>query len=235
MYKPLLAILIVALAGVDARAASLITNGSFETTSTPVPAGGFNLYSPGQTGLTGWTIVGAPGTDIGVVSGTYTDLGISFPAEDGSNWVDLTGLVSNSTEGVAQTLATKVGDSYTLTFWVGNVDSPSTGYGVTSTVDVSANATSLGAFTNSCTTCTKTQAWQMFTTMFTATSASTTLQFLNGDPPSDNTNGLDNLSLVDNGPAGVTPEPSSIVLLGSGLLGLVGWLCRTRSSVKSEN
>jgi hypothetical protein len=62
--------------------------------------------------------------------------------------------------------------------------------------------------------------------MFTAASTSTTLQFLNGDPANDNSNGLDNISLVDNGPAGVTPEPSSLVLLGSGLLGLAGWLRR---------
>jgi hypothetical protein len=225
MYKPLLAI-IVALAGVDARAASLITNGSFETTSPAVPTGSFNVYSPGQTGLTGWTIVGGAGTDIAVVNGTFAQSGISFPAEDGANWVDLTGLTSNSTEGIAQTVTMNVGDSYTLTFWVGNVDSPGTGFGVTSTADVSANATSLGAFTNSCTTCTTTQAWQMFTTTFTAASASTTLQFLNGDPGNDNSNGLDNVSLVDNGPAGVAPEPSSIVLLGSGLLGLAGWLRR---------
>jgi Protein of unknown function (DUF642) len=220
MYKPFLAILI-ALAGVNVRA-DLIANGSFETTSPVVPAGSFNLYTPGQTGLTGWTIVGGSGTNIAVVNGTFTEAGISFPAESGSNWVDLTGLVSNSSEGVAQTIATNIGDSYTLTFWVGNVDSPSTGFGVTSTADVSANSTSLGAFTNNCTTCTTTLAWEQFSNTFTATSTSTTLTFLNGDPTNDNSNGLDNVSLVDNGPSTV-PEPSLIVLLGSALLGLAGW------------
>jgi hypothetical protein len=68
----------------------------------------------------------------------------------------------------------------------------------------------------------------MPTTTFAATSASTTVEFLNGDPSNDNTNGLDNVSLVDNGPAvaGTTPEPSSIMLLGSGLPGLAWWLRR---------
>jgi len=214
--------LLIAVAGINARA-SLITNGSFETTSTPVTAGSFNLYTPGATGLTGWTIVGTTGTNVADVSGTFAQSGISFLAEDGANWLDLTGLSSNNdTEGVAQTIATNIGDQYMLTFWVGNVDSPTTGFGVTSTVDVSANGTSLGAFKNSCTTCTTTQTWQMFTTTFTATGTSTTLQFLNGDPSTDNSNGLDNISLVDNGPASSTPEPSSTLLLGSGVFGLFG-------------
>jgi hypothetical protein len=214
--------MLIALAGVDARAES-ITNGSFEMTTPAVPVGNFVLFTPGSTGVTGWTVVGAAGTNIGVTNTMFTESGISFPAENGSNWVDLTGLNSNNdTEGLQQTIATIVGDSYTLSFFVGNVNSPSTGFGVTSTVDVFANGTSLGAFTNNCTTCTTTLSWTQFSRTFAATSTSTTLTFLNGDPANDNSNGLDNVSLVDNGPAAV-PEPCSIVLVGAGLLGLAGW------------
>jgi hypothetical protein len=217
----LLAILI-ALAGVDARAES-ITNGSFEMTTPAVPAASFLLFTPGSTGVTGWTVVGAAGTNIGVTNTMFTESGISFPAQNGSNWVDLTGLNSNNdTEGLQQTIATIVGDSYTLSFFVGNVDSPSTGFGVTSTVDVFANGTSLGAFTNNCTTCTTTLSWTQFSRTFAATGTSTVLTFLNGDPANDNSNGLDSVSLVDNGPAAV-PEPCSIVLVGAGLLSLAGW------------
>ena len=226
----LLAVLFVSTA-IEARA-DLITNGSFETTVPVVAVGTFNLYTPGSTGVTGWTVVGNAGTDIGVVN-ALNQSGIFFPAQSGSNWVDLTGLNTNSmTQGVAQTIATIIGDSYTLTFWVGNVDSPSTGFGITSTVNVSANGSSLGAFTNSCTACTTLLSWQMFTSTFTATSASTTLQFLNGDPANDNSNGLDTVSLVDNGPSvtPVVPEPSSIMLLGTALIGLAAVaLLRARS------
>jgi len=210
---------------IDARAD--LVNGSFETTVPPVPVGNFSLFAPGSTGVTGWTVVG-PGMDIGVVNTTFAQSGISFVAQNGSNWVDLTGLNANSVEGVAQAAATTIGHSYTLTFFVGNVDSPATGFGVTSTVNLSANSTPLGSFTNSCTACTTTQAWQMFTSTFVATSATTNLTFLNADPANDNDNGLDNVSLVDNGPATV-PEPSSIILLGVALLA-VAFCARSFSS-----
>jgi Protein of unknown function (DUF642)/PEP-CTERM motif len=200
-------------------------NGSFETTVPAVGNAACGIFVSGSTSITGWTVVGPAGTDVAVCNTNFVQSGISFLAENGSNWLDLTGLNSNNAEGVQQAVATIIGDSYTLSFWVGNVDSPATGFGVTSTVNVSANGTSLGAFTNNCTTCTTTQQWTQFSDTFTATSVSTTLTFLNGDPATDNTNGLDNLVLTDNGPAGV-PEPSSIVLVGSGLLGLAAWLRR---------
>jgi hypothetical protein len=209
----------LALVAVDARA-DLLTNGSFD--SPPTAPGTFTNYIPGQTSLTGWAIVGNPGTDVSTVSTTTVLNGVSYVAENGPSYLDLTGDGSNSdTEGVAQTIATNIGDSYTLAFWVGNVDNTGVLAGITSTVDVSANGAPLGAFTNNCaTTCTTVQSWQLFTLAFTATTNSTTLQFLNGDPSNDNSNGLDNVSLVDNGPASTTPEPATmaLALLGLGLL-----------------
>jgi hypothetical protein len=218
--------ILLALAAVDAHA-NLITNGSFDT--PPSPAGSFTNYTPGQTGLTGWTIVGSPGTDVSTVSTTTVLNGVSYIAEDGPNYLDLTGDGSNNdTEGVAQTIATSIGDNYTLTFWVGNVDNPGVLAGITSTVNVSANITSLGTFTNNCTSCTTTQSWRLFATTFTATSNSTTLQFLTGDPSNDNGNGLDNMSLVDNGPATTTPEPATLVLALAAALGLLSARARQR-------
>ena len=177
------------------------------------------------------TVVGNAGTEVSVVSGTFTQ-GFTFDAEDGSYWLDLTGFnTNNSSEGVEQTVTTTVGDllAYTLSFWVGNVYNPGGIFGTTSTVDVSENGTSLTACTNSNTAATTTQLWQSCSDTFTATSTSTTLKFLNGDSSTDNTNGLDNISILDNGPAtggGTVPEPSSILLLGSGLLGLAGFARR---------
>ena len=113
--------------------ADSITNGSFET--PVVPVGGFTNLASGSTGITGWTVVGAAG-GVSIVSGSFSQNGISFPAENGVQWLDLTGDGTNSNEGVQQTFATTSGTEYTLSFWVGNVYNPGGIFGTTSTVDV---------------------------------------------------------------------------------------------------
>ena len=187
--------------------ANLITNGSFE--APLVPSGGYLNYPSGSTSITGWTVVGAAG-GVSIISGTFAWECCTFPAEDGSQWLDLTGDNINSVEGVEQTVATTAGTQYVLSFWVGNAYDPGGGFGTTSTVDVrlgGLSGTLLGAFTNSSTTM-GTQVWQKFTTMFTATGSSTTLDFLNADPSNDNNNGLDNVVLVATGPPTPAPQPS---------------------------
>jgi hypothetical protein len=201
-----------------------VINGSFETTVPAVAPGSFVNFFTSSAGITGWVVVGP---EVSVVR-TLSQGCCSFPAQDGSNWLDLTGDNSNSdTEGVKQTVSTVVGDQYSLSFSVGNVFDPTGLFGTTSAVNVSENGTTLGTFTNSCTSCTTQLEWQPFTTTFVATSTSTTLQFLNADPSIDNSNGLDKVALVDNGPSAV-PEPSSLIsmFLFSGLWVLASFLRR---------
>ena len=203
------------------RAASLV-DGSFEDPAVPV--GGFTLFTTGQTFGTGspWTVVGVGGGNVGIVYTNFLQNGITFPAEDGNQWIDLTGTSNSPAEGVQQTVATTVGQQYSLSFWVGNVNNVGGIFGTTSTVDVDINGSQVLAADNSCTSCTSTLAWQSFTTTFTASTTSTTLAFLNGDPSNDTSNGLDNITLTA---TTVTPLPAALPLFAGGLggLGFFGW------------
>ena len=174
-----------------------ISNGSFETPT--VTAGSFQDFPVGSALLTSWTVFGPAGTNVSIVSGSFTQNGVSFPAEDGTQWLDLTGDGSNSTEGVSQAATTVIGDQYQITYFVGNT----TGgiiFGTTSTVKLSLNGVPTFTDTNS-NVSPATQNWQQFTHTFVATAISTTLAFQNGDPAGDNNNGLDNIVLTDLGPA----------------------------------
>jgi Protein of unknown function (DUF642)/PEP-CTERM motif len=218
----LLAILpLMPISNVAAAAPNLLTNGSFETPT--VPLGSFTNFGSGSTVISGWTVVGP---EASVVSGSFASECCTFPAADGTQWLDLTGDLSNREEGVEQSVATVAGQTYDLSFMLGNVSDPRGIYGTTSTVAVMVNGTALATFTNSCTTCTSTLTWQNFTTSFVATGPSTMVEFLNEDPTNDNSNGLDEVVLT--GAAGAVPEPASFGLLTLGLSGL-GLLRRRRS------
>lgn len=202
--------------------AVLLTNGDFETPTVPV--GDFTNFAAGSAGITGWTVVGNAGTDVSIVSGTFTQNGFSFPAESGVQWVDLTGDGSNSdTEGVEQTVATTPSTDYSLSFWVGNVVNPGGIFGTTSTVDVLINGTQVDAAENTSGSGTTTLNWEQFTVPFSATSSTTTIALLNGDPAGDNSNGLDNVSLTQGGVVSAVPLPPAMwpsLAMFAGLLGV---------------
>jgi Protein of unknown function (DUF642)/PEP-CTERM motif len=201
--------------------ANSLTNASFETPLVPV--GNFSLFSPGSAAIPGWSVTGAAGTNVGIVSTTFVQNGVAFEAQNGSQWVDLTGLNSNTTEGLAQTAATTPGTAYTLTFYVGNTTGGGI-FGTTSTVGLDINGLLVNSFTNSNGDATGLN-WQQFTYNFTASGASTVIGFVNLDPASDNSNGLDMVDL-ELGTSAV-PEPSSVALLGLAFAAMV--LLRTRA------
>jgi hypothetical protein len=216
----------LALAGIailsslsSAHAVSLITNGSFETPT--VPPGPFSNFLSGSSAITGWTVFGPA---VSIVSGSFGGGGFSFPAQDGIQWLDLTGPTSGPVEGVEQTVTTTPGQTYNLSFYVGNVSGGV--FGTTSTVGVLVNGSLLATRTNS--TPGTTLNWELFTVPFTAASASTLIGFENLDPPGDDSNGLDNISLVL-APTNAVPEPGTLTLFGTALAGF-GFLRRRKAT-----
>jgi Protein of unknown function (DUF642) len=183
----------VTLSALPLLGANLIKNGGFE--KPVVPIGGYFLFTNGQT-FNNWTVVGAPG-NVGVVSGQYASAGFFFPAKAGKQWMDLTG-VSNTATGIAQTVKTIPGAAYTLTFFVGNTYDPNGPWGTTSTVNVLVNGSQVFTATNSLGQGKNKIVWQKFTTTITASSSQTTISFVNGDPRSDESCGLDSVALTLN-------------------------------------
>jgi Protein of unknown function (DUF642) len=202
-----------------------VTNPSFETpTVTP---GTFTNFLTGSPLIPGWAVVGLNNTEVSIVSGTFQQGGITFEAQNGNQWLDLTGDGTNSTaEGVSQAVSTIAGHSYLLSYFIGNTTGGG-GFGTTSTVNVSINGTATFSDTNSNIDATGLD-WKPIMHTFVASGSTTTLAFFNGDGPGDNSNGLDTIALTDQGVAGVA-EPASGALLVSGLLGL-GLLSRRKRS-----
>ena len=197
--------------------ANLLVNGSFET--PVVTVGTFANFISGSTAITGWTVFGPA---VSIVSGSFSPPPFSFPAQDGVQWLDLTGPTSGPIQGVNQTVTTTPGQTYNLSFYVGNVVGG--GFGATSTVGVLINGSQISTATNS--NPGTTLNWKLFTVPFTAASASTVIGFGNLD--TDESNGLDNVSL-DLAPTTAVPEPSTWLLLGSGMIGLMFWQRRYSS------
>jgi hypothetical protein len=175
-----------------AQGANLIKNGGFE--KPLAPAGNYTCFKTGQT-FVNWTVVGATG-NVCVVSGTYTANGFTVEPEAGAQSIDLTGAGSNMATGVSQNVATTPGAAYQLTFWVGNVVDPSGLDGATSTVNVLVNGVQVYTATNSLGAGSTSVVWQKFTATITSLTPQTSIAFINGDPASDNYNGLDGITLV---------------------------------------
>jgi len=195
--------------------ANLLANASFE--APIVPMGSFLLFPPNS--LPDWNVfVPAPGTDVGVVSSTFTQNGVTFPAQDGNQWLDLTGLGSNSSEGVSQTVATTAGHLYSLSYYIGNTNGGDI-FGTQSTVNVLLDGVAVFTDINSNQSATA-LVWQQFAHTFVAAGASTILGFQNADPVSDNSNGLDNIVLLDLGPSAAVSEPHTLALLSMVFVGL---------------
>lgn len=181
-------------------------NGSFE--SGPAP-GSFTTLAAGNTQITGWTVGGHSIDYIG----TY------WQPQDGQRSIDLAG---NAPGSIAQTFDTVIGESYIVSFFVaGNPDGAPL-----LKVLVASTGGPPDSFTFDATGATRSNmGWTQESFTFVASATATTLSFAS-DVTGPYGPALDNVSVTARTDVFDVPAPASLLVLGTGLLGLAGVMRR---------
>jgi hypothetical protein len=224
------------LAASSASGAVLFQNGfEFPVVNHTGPSGnsgGYDNYGTGQA-IGPWTVVGAPGvTDaVSVVTSNFTQNGFSFVAQSGQQWADLAGQDANSNYGVRTTVAGLLGQSYSVSFWVGNVVDPANVFGESTTVNLLVNNVPVFTAINTDGTGQTTQVWRQYTYNGFGLTDAITFTFLSGDPQSDFSSAFDNvtISTADTSPV---PLPAALPLFATVLAGggLIAWRRKRRAA-----
>jgi hypothetical protein len=221
--------------GVSGRSrADLIVNGSFENASSgfspPTLGGSLQSVPDGSTAMLGWTVFGGPGND-GVAWCPSYNTGPSsngMIAQNGIEFLDLTGFFDQKPYfGVSQTLSTTQGQSYILSFYLGNAIQYDGGNS-TIAAQVVAGPVTQTVTDNLAGTAPQ---WTQYSVDFTANSNSTTISIQGSEGFAFI--GLDNVSVTTGnggGGGGAVPEPGSLILaVVATISGLCyWWLCRIK-------
>ncbi len=181
-------------AATAAKADSCMTNAANLVTNCGFETGDF-------TGYTGSATIGNP---------NYMGVDMMDPYQ--GNYEAYLGN-PGSTVTLSQALATVAGQMYTVQFALDNMGSAGMGYLNSFEADFGSEV--LFSETNAAA-----SAYQLLTFTGLATGSSTTLSFISENDAFDFD--LDDISVVPNATTSVTPEPGSLLLMGTGLLGVMG-------------
>ena len=180
-------------------AANLVSDGGFENplvaNSTSCGATYCAGFTVGQT-IGPWTVVG-PGQTAGNfailnISRPYAEGTLKFEPARGNQALDLTGSSNQGLNGVQETIKTKPGVTYTVSFSIGHADRDA--YLPASMVSLFINGVSVGNFTNDLVTANRIN-WAQSSYSFTATGKSTVIAFYNASTDSNDV-GLDQVSVA---------------------------------------
>jgi hypothetical protein len=210
--------LAVLIGPVSVAKANLIVNGSFESAAAGLADGpGRQSYVVGthDTAISGWTLVGAGDVYLHESPDIGNAIGSTFNfAQSGNKYLDLSGGIGGGTSGnhatVYQEFGTTPGTMYELSFYVGAAFSPL----ATINVQVDGAAPILNQTLTAAPPSTNID-WTQHSLLFEADSNTTRLSL------KDLSSFDDNVSFVDNVSVSAVPEPSSLLMLGIGVVGLL--------------
>lgn len=195
--------------------ANLVTNPSFETFTGAFGGDGGAQLTTISTTLTGWSVIN------GAIAVLTTPNSYSLSASEGVNLLDLAGYSNTGLpKGISQDIAgLSVGQQYTLSLDIGIRNGACVGGASNCAGPVGVNAsigTASQTFTHN--SADEGNIWGTYGFIFTATNPAMSLQITGASlPVGFQYIGLDNISVE------AVPLPGAALLLGSGMLGLIGF------------